>query len=116
MTELPPEIKTKMVDQVIAEGEPATFQVELTKGDAKVKWFKDGKEIQFSEHTQLAISGKHQRLVIPRSTKEDAGVYSCEIGDQKCTATLKVEGWYLIIILLQCIKIPDITIITAVDM
>lgn len=77
--ELPPEIITKMTDLTIPEGEKAMFEIELTKGDALVRWFKDGKELQFSEHIQLSIDGKKQKLKIYNTELKDAGVYSCEV-------------------------------------
>lgn len=79
VVELPPEIITKMVDQTVTQGERAMFEIELTKGDALVRWFKDGKELQFSEHIQLSIDGKRQKLKIYNSEMEDKGVYSCQV-------------------------------------
>lgn len=32
--------------------------MELTKGDAVITWYKDKKEIRFSDHYQLSIDGK----------------------------------------------------------
>lgn len=83
--ELPPEILTKMQDQTIMKGEKAIFEVELTKGDALVRWFKDNKELQFSEHIQLSIDGKRQKLKIYNSEMEDAGVYSCQVSKYSIT-------------------------------
>lgn len=91
VVELPPEIITKMNDQTIAKGEKATFEIELTKGDALVRWFKDDKELQFSEHVQLFIDGKRQKLKIYNSESSDAGIYSCQVGKQKSSARLTVE-------------------------
>lgn len=34
------------------------LQVELTKGDAVITWFKGDTEIRFSDHYQLSIDGK----------------------------------------------------------
>ncbi|CAG2069215.1 unnamed protein product, partial [Timema podura] len=67
VVELPPEIITKMQDLTVAKGEKATFEIELTKGDALVRWFKDKKELQFSEHVQLSIDGKRQKLKVYNS-------------------------------------------------
>lgn len=89
--ELPPEIITRMNDQTVEEGEKAMFEIELTKGDALIRWFKDGKELQFSEHVQLSIDGKRQKLKIYKATMEDAGEYSCVVGEQKSSARLTVE-------------------------
>jgi len=68
-----------MKSVTIAKGERATFEIELTKGDALVRWFKDGNELQFSEHVQLAIDGKRQRLMVYNSVPEDDGEYSCQV-------------------------------------
>lgn len=91
VVELPPEITTKMKDQTINKGEKAAFEIELTKGDALVRWFKNGTEIQFSDHIQLNIDGKKQRLKIYNCTSEDVGEYSCRVGNNVCKANLKVR-------------------------
>lgn len=77
--ELPPEIITTLKDQTVNKGEKAVFEIELTKGDALVSWFKNGVEIQFSEHIQLSIDGKRQKLKIYNCRPEDAGTYSCQV-------------------------------------
>lgn len=77
--ELPPELIGNMKNVTIAKGERATFEIELTKGDALVRWFKDGKELQFSEHLQLAIDGKRQRLMVNNALPDDDGEYSCQV-------------------------------------
>lgn len=80
VVELPPELKKKLQDTEVPRGDRAFFEIELTKGDALVHWYKDDVEIQFSEHVQLAIDGKRQRLVIVDATPEDQGFYACRIG------------------------------------
>lgn len=94
VTELPPRVVSKMSDMTVAENEEAWFQVELTKGDAWVRWYKSGKEIKFTENISVTIDGKRQRLLIRKATYEDAGVYTCAVGDQTCKARLKVEREY----------------------
>ncbi|UYV83625.1 hypothetical protein LAZ67_23001758 [Cordylochernes scorpioides] len=47
VVELPPEITSQMTDVKVAKDETATFQVELTKGDALVRWFKDVPTVEF---------------------------------------------------------------------
>lgn len=80
--ELPPEIITEMQDLIVIKGEKAMFDIELTKGDALVHWYKDGEELQFSEHIQLSIDGKRQKLKIYNTYVEDAGEYSCQVNKQ----------------------------------
>ena len=104
--ELPPQIITRLEDVTVAKGEKACFEIELTKGDALVKWYKGKKEIQFSDHIQLSIDGKRQKLKIYKTTKEDAGTYSCEVGDQISSAKLKVEEPVVEFI----VPLPDVTL------
>lgn len=77
--ELPPEIISEMQDVNIIKGEKAMFEIELTKGDALVHWYKNEQELQFSEHIQLSIDGKRQKLKIYNTLLEDAGEYSCQV-------------------------------------
>jgi hypothetical protein len=106
--ELPPALLYDLEDITISQGEKAIFEVELTKGDALVKWFKNGEEILFSDHVQLRIDGKKQKLKIYDAFLEDGGEYSCMVGDQLSTATLKVEKP-----LVEFVKrLPDITLVT----
>ncbi|KFM83596.1 Titin, partial [Stegodyphus mimosarum] len=81
-----------MKDVTVASKQSAAFQVELTKGDARARWFKDNKEIEFSEHVMLKIDGKRQKLIIYNATFEDAGTYTCVVGNKKKSAKLKVEA------------------------
>uniref|UniRef100_A0A8D8SBW9 Titin n=1 Tax=Cacopsylla melanoneura TaxID=428564 RepID=A0A8D8SBW9_9HEMI len=93
--ELPPEIAVPLRDVKVARDEKASFEIELTKGDALVKWYKDGKELSFSQNVTLSIDGKKQKLIIFSAGQEDAGVYACRIGDtgdKESTATLTVEA------------------------
>lgn len=106
--ELPPMILYELEHLTIAKGEKATFEVELTKGDALVKWFKNGEEIQFSDHVQLRIDGKKQKLKIYDAVLEDTGEYSCIVGDQMSAGSLTVEKP-----LVEFVKrLPDITLVT----
>lgn len=77
--ELPPEIITPLQDKTVTKGDKTVFEIELSKGDALARWYKDGREIQFSEHIQLSIDGKRQKLKIYNSEPEDEGIYSCEV-------------------------------------
>lgn len=104
--ELPPEIIRKLEDKKITIGERVTFDIELTKGDALVRWFKNGKEIQFNDNIKLTIDGKRQQLEILSAKLSDAGVYSCEVGDQKSVAKLTVESPAVTMLT----KLPEVTV------
>ena len=67
------------------------FEIELSKGDAITKWFKNGTEVELSDRVQTKIDGKKQRLEIFNVSTTDAGEYSCTIESETCAANLAVE-------------------------
>lgn len=89
--ELPPEIITGLKDVTVPKGKPIRLSIELTKGDALVKWYKNNKEIVFDHRVRLKINGKRQELVIYKSTFEDAAIYKCEVGDQVSSCRVTIE-------------------------
>uniref|UniRef100_A0ABL0EK17 Titin n=1 Tax=Rhodnius prolixus TaxID=13249 RepID=A0ABL0EK17_RHOPR len=105
--ELPPEILTELQDTSVTRGERACLEVELTKGDALVRWFKDDVEIQFSEHIQLSIDGKRQKLKIYQAEESDVGIYSCRVGNQVSAARLTIEEPQVEFIT----RLPDVTML-----
>lgn len=109
VVELPPEIISRLQDQKVNKGNKATFDIELTKGDALVQWFKDGSEIQFSNHIQLTIDGKKQKLKIYDCELSDAGIYTCEVGNDKCSARLTVEQPSIDFVL----RLPEVIVVPA---
>ena len=105
--ELPPEIIGKLEDKKVSVGERVTFDIELTKGDALVRWYKNGKEIQFNGDVKLTIDGKRQQLEILQAKLNDSGTYSCEVGEQKCKAKLMVESPAVTMLT----KLPEVTVV-----
>lgn len=103
--ELPPEIKTRLEDKTVRKGDKAVFEIELTKGDALVSWRKNDVEIQFSEHIQLSIDGKRQKLKIYNCDMDDQATYCCQVGQQVSSARLTVYEPTLSFIR----KLPEIT-------
>jgi hypothetical protein len=90
--ELPPEFTKKLSPVSVTAGEKSVFEIEISKGDAKTRWFKNGVEIEFNEHIQLVIDGKKQRLEIYNVELIDAGEISCSLGGTtECSARLEVE-------------------------
>jgi len=91
VVELPPEF-TKALSKVKTTcGEKAVFEIEISKGDAKTKWFKNGVEIEFNDNMQLVIEGKKQRLELYNVEVVDAGEITCTLGDKECKGMLEVE-------------------------
>ena len=64
-SELPPEFTKKIEPLTVTAGEEkAFFEIELSKGDAITKWFKNGKEVELSDRVHVKIDGKKQRLEV----------------------------------------------------
>lgn len=57
-----------------------------------MKWWKGQEELTEGEKYQMKTDGKTVELVIRNVLCEDAGVYSCTIGNQKTTSEIKVRG------------------------
>lgn len=92
VVELSPEFTKKIKDLKVTCSETASFEIEISKGDAKTKWFKNATEIELSERIQLNIDGKKQRLEIFNVELEDAGEYSCSLDvSTSCFGKLVVE-------------------------
>ena len=91
LTELPPEFIKKLESTRVTAGDTAIFEIELSKGDAMTKWFKNGSDLEQSSRVQLKIDGKKQRLEISDVELGDAGDYAVTIPNSKCNAKLEVE-------------------------
>merc|ERR1711902_82107 len=59
--ELAPEFTKELKTVKSTCGEKAVFEIEISKGDAKTRWFRNGTEIEFNEKIQLIVDGKKQR-------------------------------------------------------
>ena len=53
VVELAPEFIKKMADAKVTAGEAAAFEIELSKGDAMTKWYKNGADIDLREEIQF---------------------------------------------------------------
>lgn len=60
--------------------------------DAPVRWFKDGLEVDETENLLLQAEGAERRLVILRTSVEDAGEYICETKDESVSFDVTVSG------------------------
>ena len=79
--ELPPVFIKKLATPVrVTSGDSASLEIELSKGDATTKWYKDAKELDVDgDAVKLQIDGKKQRLVLSNVTKKSSGQYRYEI-------------------------------------
>uniref|UniRef100_A0A8U7MP75 Obscurin, cytoskeletal calmodulin and titin-interacting RhoGEF n=1 Tax=Corvus moneduloides TaxID=1196302 RepID=A0A8U7MP75_CORMO len=92
VTELPVRISKPLADVSVTQKLKATFECELSKPNANVKWFKDGKEIRQSKNIGIISQGNKRSLIIHKCEYEDQGTYMCQAAEDKTSATLKVHG------------------------
>ncbi|KAL8182984.1 UNVERIFIED_CONTAM: hypothetical protein K2H54_010659 [Gekko kuhli] len=77
-------------DMGIPETGLATFECELSRPLADVKWYKDGEEIQIGPNCRIYSVGRRRLLQLIRCSLEDAGEYMCDAGECRASARLRV--------------------------
>uniref|UniRef100_A0A673BFY9 Obscurin like cytoskeletal adaptor 1a n=1 Tax=Sphaeramia orbicularis TaxID=375764 RepID=A0A673BFY9_9TELE len=87
---------------------------EISHADAHIRWYKDGLEVEESCNLILEVDGAHRRLVIPKTTVDDAGEYVCDTEDDSVTFLVTVTGKGQIRILKSEIK-TDLTSLVSDD-
>ncbi|XP_067856094.1 myosin-binding protein C, slow-type [Heptranchias perlo] len=75
----------------VTAGSAAEFVAEAGKADAKVKWQRDGKDLQASEKYTIKSEGVQHTLIVNNATKEDEVVYAVISGLSKVKFELKVK-------------------------
>ncbi|NXN81731.1 OBSL1 protein, partial [Bombycilla garrulus] len=69
----------------------ASFECELSRPNAEVKWFKDGQELQPGPNCRIYSAGRGRILQLSRCELTDAGSYTCNAGDCWASAMLHVQ-------------------------
>ncbi|XP_053139183.1 obscurin-like protein 1 isoform X2 [Hemicordylus capensis] len=77
-------------DMGIPETGSATFECEISRPLAEVKWYKDGEEIQTGPSCRMYSVGRRRLLQLSHCSLEDAGEYTCDAGDCRASAKLRV--------------------------
>ncbi|PKU48394.1 obscurin-like protein 1 [Limosa lapponica baueri] len=78
-------------DLGVPETGVASFECELSRPSAEVKWFKDGQELRPGPHCRIYSAGRRRVLQLSRCELADAGTYTCDAGDCRASATLHVQ-------------------------
>lgn len=92
LSALPVIFKQNLRNQETVEGKCVTLRCEISKPEALVKWWKGQEKLTGGEKYHMKTDGKTVEMVIRNVLCEDAGVYSCTIGDQKTSSEIKVRG------------------------
>ncbi|NXJ88164.1 OBSL1 protein, partial [Corythaixoides concolor] len=78
-------------DLGVPETGVASFECELSRPSAEVKWLKDGQELRPGPNCRIYSAGRRRVLQLSRCELADAGVYTCDAGDCSASATLHVQ-------------------------
>ncbi|NXA32845.1 OBSL1 protein, partial [Eudromia elegans] len=78
-------------DLGVLETGAASFECELSRPTAEVKWYKDGTELRPGPRCRIYSAGRRRLLQLGTCELADAGVYTCDAGDCRASATLRVH-------------------------
>ncbi|NXD63698.1 OBSL1 protein, partial [Eolophus roseicapillus] len=78
-------------DLGVPETGVASFECELSRPSAEVKWFKDGQELRPGPNCRIYSAGRRRILQLSHCELADAGTYTCDAGDCHASATLHVQ-------------------------
>ncbi|XP_069548291.1 obscurin isoform X19 [Brachyistius frenatus] len=92
VTEPPAMISKPILDISVAEKEKVTFECELSRTNADVRWFKDDVELKPGKNFGIHSLGRKRSLIINRCTPEDGGIYICRTTDDNTSAKLTVHA------------------------
>ncbi|KAM9845170.1 obscurin [Aulostomus maculatus] len=88
----PVTFKQKLQSQEAEEGASVTLRCEISKPGVPVEWKKGTQALKSGEKYQMKQTAAVNELLINKVVPEDSGEYSCECGDQKTTASLKINA------------------------
>ncbi|XP_053803218.1 obscurin-like protein 1 [Vidua chalybeata] len=78
-------------DLGVPETGVASFECELSRPNAEVKWFKDGQELRPGPNCRIYSAGRRRILQLSHCELTDTGSYTCDAGDCRASAMLHVQ-------------------------
>uniref|UniRef100_A0A6I8Q9N6 Obscurin-like cytoskeletal adaptor 1 n=1 Tax=Xenopus tropicalis TaxID=8364 RepID=A0A6I8Q9N6_XENTR len=69
----------------------SVLSCEVSRESARVRWYKDGTEVEETEGVRLESDGKHRRLVISNAHTRDCGEFVCDAGTDSIFYTVTVR-------------------------
>ncbi|XP_077422211.1 obscurin-like protein 1a [Vanacampus margaritifer] len=76
----------------VESGDAIVLYCEVSHPSAKVRWLKDGEELQVSDALNIQSEGNMRRIVIQSAEKRHAGVYTCQTSGDVVTFMVEVAG------------------------
>ncbi|XP_005721551.1 obscurin isoform X8 [Pundamilia nyererei] len=92
VTEAPAMISKPIMDMSVPEKEKVTFECEVSRPNADVRWFKDEVELKPGKNFAIHSLGQKRTLAINKCSPEDGGTYICRTTDDNTSAKLTVHA------------------------
>ncbi|XP_053118296.1 obscurin isoform X21 [Hemicordylus capensis] len=92
VTERPVKIIKPLVDIKAENKDDVTFECELSRPNAEVKWQKDGVLLRPNKKWVMVARGMKRSLTIHKCEFEDQGKYTCDASDDKSSAALEIKA------------------------
>ncbi|KAI5107377.1 obscurin-like protein 1 isoform X8, partial [Silurus meridionalis] len=65
--------------------ERMVLSCEISRGNASVRWYRNGLEVEENDNLILEVDGVYRRLIIPETTVSDSAEYVCDTADDSVT-------------------------------
>ncbi|XP_061109721.1 obscurin isoform X40 [Conger conger] len=89
--ELPVRIVKKLRDKIAMYKHRGHLECQVSRPSAKVKWYKNKKELKPSTKHEISSEGIYRKLTINNVDSADEDTYTCDAGDDQTSCKLLVE-------------------------
>lgn len=79
-------------DKIALEKHRGFLECQVSRANAKVRWYKKDIEIHPSDKYEIVSDGVYRKLIINDADYEDEDMYTCDAFDDKSSANFFVEG------------------------
>ncbi|KAK3082923.1 hypothetical protein FSP39_009100 [Pinctada imbricata] len=90
--ETPLQFIRPLQDTQVMERSKVILECEVSKPDQSAVWYLDDEVISGSDRIELGVYNTIHQLIIDTAKLNDEGRYTIQVQDQKCSATLLVDG------------------------
>ncbi|XP_069588927.1 obscurin-like protein 1 [Ranitomeya imitator] len=77
-------------NRTLDAGQPMCLSCQVPSSGAKVRWMKDGQEVEAGGRFSLQADGRMRRLLISSLDPLDSGTYTCHLGNDSTSFTVTV--------------------------
>ncbi|XP_047193063.1 obscurin-like protein 1 isoform X9 [Scophthalmus maximus] len=90
--EIPVNIVKPLQDKTVLEKTRVILDCSVSNSRCSIRWYKGSNVILPSERFEISSEGCYRKLIIQHVALDDEGLYSVQVGEHTCSATLTVEA------------------------